>query len=84
MTRDELLWRMAERAWSYHYCPSGASGQFCEDCQRSRSSAGEVDCFELSGGFKRGQETLEWKWAAEGALLSLEDALGIKVLNDGG
>jgi hypothetical protein len=76
MTRDELLWRMAEGAWGHHYCPSGASGRFCENCEKDRSSSGEVECFELAGGFKRGSHHIEWKHAAEGALLALEHAVG--------
>lgn len=78
MTRDELLWRMAESAWGYYYCINGARGNFCEQCNKSRSSSGEVGCFELSDGFKRGPDNMEWKWAAEGALVALEKALGIK------
>lgn len=79
MLRDELLWRMAERAWEHHYCPSGATKRYCEDCQRDRSSSGHVECAELRGGFKRGPYGMEWKHAAEGALLALEDALGITI-----
>ena len=79
MSRDELIWRMAEAAWGHHYCPRGAQKRFCDECQKDRSSSGEVECFELAYGFKRGPENLEWRAAAEGALGALEDALNISI-----
>lgn len=82
MTRDELLWRMAEAAWGHHYCARGAQGRLCEACENDRSSSGEAECFELSGGFKRGPENMEWKWSAEGALEALEKSLGIQLLKE--
>lgn len=76
MTRDELLWRMAEGAWRHHYCAIGATGEFCEHCLSQRASGGEVECFELSGGFNR-KSGDDWRAAAEGALLAFEAATGI-------
>jgi hypothetical protein len=82
MTREDLIWKMAEAAWGHHYCPSGASGRLCVNCEADRSSSGEAECFELSGGFKRGPAQTEWRATAEGALIALEKALGISVLGE--
>lgn len=82
MIREELIWRMAEQAFRHYYCKSGADGDYCEHCRSKKSAGGEIECFELSTGFKRGADTIDWRNAADGALCAVEAALGVKFVGD--
>ena len=64
--RDELIWKMAEAAWSAHYCPAGAKGDLCADCKENGQ------CFELGNGFGKRDNQWEWYHTARGALEALE------------
>lgn len=79
ITRDELIWRMAESAWGHHYCPTGAKGEQCASCREDPEQKG---CFELGSGFVR-KDSWEWHASAKGALERLEKELGIDILEWG-
>lgn len=70
--RDELIWKMAEAAWSAHYCPTGASGGLCEQCRE------DGVCFELGSGFGARDERWEWYHTARAALETLESVKSVK------
>lgn len=72
MTRDDLIWIMAEAAWSAHHCVHRGDHTRCTGCAASDA------CFELSGGFECAlADNFEWFNAASGALDAFEAATGI-------
>ncbi|MFM2422176.1 MAG: hypothetical protein RL291_706 [Pseudomonadota bacterium] len=74
ITRDDLIWAMAEAAWAANFCHHRGDHTRCTEC------AVRDDCFELSGGFVRGDMAANFEWfnAASAALDVIEGVTGLR------